>query len=88
MRILSIDALRDQGGWSWNQWYTVGTITPEELATLKTNRQILKYMRTNGFLSTHHSAGRVAVEDDQYNLVIMAKGSRRPLFAIEYGNED
>jgi hypothetical protein len=41
-------------------------------------------MREQGYLSAK-SAGRVAIDDDQYNVVIVAKGTREPLFAIEYG---
>ena len=31
------------------------------------------------------SKGRVALEDDGYNVVIVNKSTREPLFAIEYG---
>ena len=82
--ILSIDAWRYDGGWTWNQWYRVGTIDTSTLATLKTPRQILRYMREQGYLSSQ-SSGRVAVADDQYNLVIVNKGTLEPLFAIAYG---
>lgn len=82
--ILSIDAWRDQDSWSWNQWFKVGTIDLATLETLKTNRQILAYMRREGYLGPR-SAGIVAVEDDQYNLVITERSTRMPLFAIAYG---
>ena len=85
MRILSIDAWRNEcGGWDWNAWYKVGEID----AIPDTNRKILSALREAGYLSDY-SKGRVAVEDDGYNLVIMDKGTREPLFAIEYGaNEE
>jgi len=85
--ILSIDAWRDGPGWTWNQWYRVGTIDTTTLATLKTDRQILAWMRREGYLSAK-SAGRVCVEDDQYNLVICERGNRMPVFAIAYGEVD
>ena len=83
MNILSIDAWRQPDGWQWNNWHKVGTFSePAEL--LDNPRRLLRYMRKQGYLSAK-SAGRVAIEDDQYNVVIVAKGTREPLFAIEYG---
>lgn len=81
-KVLSIDAWRDpNGGWTWNAWHDTGKRF--ELAN-QSNRAILKWFRAEGMLASG-SAGRVAVEDDGYNVVIMAKGTREPLFAIEYG---
>lgn len=82
--ILSVDAWRNGPGWDWNQWYNVGKIDLATLETLKTNRQILAYMRREGYLS-EASAGKVGVEDDQYNIVITERSNGRPLFAIAYG---
>jgi hypothetical protein len=82
--ILSIDAWRDGPGWTWNNWSRVGRITVGELNTLKTSREILSYMRREGYLSDR-SAGRVAIDDDQYNLVICERGNMMPVFAIAYG---
>ncbi len=82
--ILSIDAWRNPDGWDWNMWHKVGKIDLATLETLKTNRQILAYMREHGYLSAG-SAGKVAVEDDQYNVVVVDRVNRMPLFAIAYG---
>ncbi len=82
IRILSIDAWRDSGGWTWNNWYKVGE-APLELCNAKP-RAILQWMREAGFLS-QYSRGKLAIEDDQYNIVILARGTREPLFALEYG---
>ena len=82
-KLLSIDAWRDpEGGWFWNQWYSAGEFDLEEN---ESNRSILRKLRDAGFLN-EQSKGKVAVEDDGYNVVIMTKGTREPLFAIEYGN--
>jgi hypothetical protein len=82
-RILSIDAWRNQGGWEWNNWFHVG-----DMDTLPdNNRELLWMLREKGILSDA-SKGLVSVEDDQYNKVILAKGTREPLFAIEYGNHN
>ena len=82
-RLLSIDAWRDiDNGWTWNEWHAIGNV-PMDLID-KTPRQVFKYLRDAGYLSAQ-SAGRVALQDDDYNIVIIARGTREPLFAIEYG---
>ena len=83
-RVLSIHACRDREGWTRNQRYTTGVFAPEECLTW-TNRGLLKWLRETGLLH-EDSKGKVAVQDDQYNLVILARGNRMPLFAIEYGS--
>jgi hypothetical protein len=80
--ILSIDAWRDGGGWQWNNWHKVGACHVSVCD--RSPRAILRYMRAEGYI-THSSAGRVAIEDDQYNIVVIARGTREPLFAIAYG---
>lgn len=83
-RILSIDAWREAGGgWTWNQWYSLGTMPRE--AALSSTRKLLRYLRNEGLLS-RYSCGRVAVEDDGYNLVVVARKTREPLIAVEYGS--
>ena len=82
-RLLSIDAWRDiNNGWTWNNWHAIGSV-PMDLID-KSPRQVFAYLRAQGFLSPQ-SAGRVALHDDQYNIVITERGTREPLFAIEYG---
>jgi len=81
-RILSIDAWREREGYIWNAWYDVGDIDVDAIHW--NARKILKYFRDNGFLS-EKSAGKCAIDDDYYNIVIIERSTRRPLFAIEYG---
>lgn len=83
-QVLSIDAWRYDEGWTWNAWFKVGSV-PAEVASYPA-RKLLSFMRSEGYL-TERSKGRVAVEDDGYNLVIVSRGTREPLFAIEYGAE-
>jgi len=85
--VLSIDAWADSEPrtWNWNAWYSVGK-APASLAS-RSPREVLRFMRDAGYLSKE-SRGRVAVEDDQYNLVIVDKNTRMPLFAIAYGEAD
>lgn len=82
VRILSVSAYREQGSWTWDSWMEVGS-AGKELLELST-RGLLKYLREEGFLS-RGSIGQVAVEDDQYNLVVVDRSTRQPLFAVEYG---
>ena len=84
-RILSIDAWRDvEGGWTWSTWYDVGSIDRDALDALTTPRRILAWLRREGYV-TKASAGKVAVYDDGYNIVVVARGTGELLFAIEYG---
>jgi len=86
MKILSIDAWAEsEGGWTWNNWFTVGNITKEEFEKLDTNRKLIKFFRKE-FL-TGKSKGRVSVYDDQYNICLCDRSNGRPLYAIEYGPE-
>lgn len=83
-KVLSIDAWRSADGeWDWNDWHATGHEYPFDKLDA-TPRAILAWMRANGLL-TASSAGRVAIVDDGYNIVVIAKGIREPLFAIEYG---
>lgn len=85
MKVLSIDAWREsEGGWTWNQWFNVGSISKDDFEALKTNRAILKWFRDNGFTS-EFSVGRCSVEDDGHNIVICDRSNGMPCFAIEYG---
>ncbi len=79
-RLLSIDAWRNEDGWTWNNWYTI-----EEdiyLGYPITNRKLLAFCRRNRWLS-EESKGKLIVEDDGYNIVILTKGTKEPLYAFE-----
>lgn len=82
-RVLRIDAWRCDGSWTWNDWHQVGTVDQEEFREGTTDRAILMRLRKAGFLGSY-SRGRVAVEDDGINIVIVSRGTREPLLAIEY----
>jgi hypothetical protein len=83
-KILSIDAWAgsEPRSWEWNNWHTVGSWN----SIPDNNRAILKKMREDGFLNDK-SKGRVAIEDDQYNIVIVDRSNNMPLYAIEYGSQ-
>ena len=84
LSILSIDAWAEPVGWTWNNWFKVGTISKEDFEKLNTTRKVLKYMRDEGYL-TDNSIGKCTVEDDGYNVVVCDRSNGCPLIAIEYG---
>lgn len=83
--VLSIDAWRYGDGWTWNAWYKVDVLPWEVLSY--SPRKLLRTLREVGVLGDK-SKGRVAVEDDGYNIVVLAKGTREPLYALAYGEGD
>lgn len=83
INILSIDAWADgEDGWTWNQWHKVGScpLTTCDLPPA----DIIAYMIAEGYLG-ETAVGKVEVDDDQYNMVIVDADTREPLFALEYG---
>lgn len=82
-RLVSIEAWRDDGGWQWNQWYTVedGVYLGNDI----TARRLLKFMRQSGWL-TEKSKGRVRI--DWHNemcdpfIEILDKNTGEPLLAF------
>lgn len=87
INILSIDAWREpEGGWTWNAWHRVGAMPVTEFEAIADSpRKLFRRLRDAGMLS-EGSKGRVACEDDGYNVVIVNKSTREPLYAIEYGS--
>ena len=80
--VLSIDAWGNEtDGYEWNEWFNVGTI---DLDLDAENRQIIQAMVNAGYL-TRAALESAAVEDDGFNIVIIDKETREPVFAIEYG---
>jgi hypothetical protein len=79
--VLSIDAWGNlEDGYTWNQWFNVGTI---DLDLDGEDRQIIQAMVAAGYL-TQQGLDVCDVEDDDYNIVIVDKETREPVFAIEY----
>jgi hypothetical protein len=80
--VLSIDAWGNlEDGYEWNQWFNVGSI---DLDLDAENRDIIRAMVNAGYL-TALALESAAVEDDGFNIVILDKETREPVFAIEYG---
>lgn len=82
-RVLSIDAWREPHGWAWNNWYARGFV-PLAWCDLKP-RTLLRVLRKRGCYAMP-APGHAAIEDDGHNLVIMMRGTREPILAIEYAS--
>ena len=89
-RVLSIDAWADCCGceceedkpscWTWNNWLPL-----EDFEGVLTEETALDYLLQTYIKKEYWN--EFEVEDDQYNLVLIEKESRKPLFAIEYGGK-
>ena len=79
-KLVSIDAWRDDFGWSWNDvWKVEDKIYIEDDTT---TRQLLKFMRRNKWL-TEQSKGKVRVDWDNFELIeIQDRNTGRPLLAF------
>jgi hypothetical protein len=82
--VLSIDAWAgdEPGSWDWNSWHDAGKVSLDIDAE---PHEILAAMADAGFIRNPELGD---VEDDQYNLVIVDKASREPIFAIVYGDNN
>jgi len=80
-KVYILDAWRDpEGGWYENNRFRAGEV---ELPENATNRQILKAMRDQGFL-TQGSAGKAAAQNfhsDPPGMWIVNRNTREPTFA-------
>jgi len=87
MKILSVDAWAEpEGGWTWNNWFDIGSISKEEFETLKTDKEFRLWFKRNGYTTTANKR-KVSIDDDQYNVCLCDAKDGRPLYAIEYGPE-
>lgn len=84
VQLLSVDAIRDGEGWTWNNWFKLARV-PASLLDAKP-RVLFRELRKLDVLS-EESKGKLCIEDDQYNIVIMRKNTRQPILALEYGAE-
>lgn len=79
--MLSIDAWRYPDGWQWNAWYRIGEVP---LAWCDLPAREL-FVRLREHAPAWPKPGRCTIEDDGHNIVILARGTREPLFALAYG---
>lgn len=81
-KILSIDAWADGEGWTWNQWYNAGKT--EKIPD--TVEEFLEILDSNGYDCLTRKGWEL--DDDGYNVVLIASDTLKPYFAIEYGSEE
>jgi hypothetical protein len=82
--VLSIDAWGNQeDGYDWNSWHKVGMIDLD--LNLDADRDIIRAMVSAGYL-TATGLDVCDIDDDGFNIVIVDKETREPVFAIEYGS--
>ena len=94
-KVLSIDAWADCCGceckedtptcWTWNNWFNAGEYDEMEYGILN-EENALKFF-TDGVIKPGR-AHEFEIDDDQYNLVLINKKTRMPLYAIEYGSKE
>lgn len=88
MRVLSIDAWAgmEKHSWEWNNWSHVGDYLENAVGPL-TEESALRFFKSQ-IIDDPKFDKKYEIEDDQYNLILVEKRSRRPLYAIEYGNQE
>lgn len=71
--------------WTWNNWFNVGFFEGNlnELTAMEYFRENFK-----DHLTIDDMYQFFEIEDDLYNIVLVDKKNRRPLYAIEYGAKD
>ena len=82
LKLLSIDAWRDEGGWYWNNSFTLATGVYLDNPT---PRRVCRWLRENGYL-TEQSKGRVRVDMGHSYMdtmiEILDKSTNEPLLAF------
>lgn len=73
--------------WYWNSWCHVSTFYVSEYGEL-TESSAMKCFADKLSTSVDKLSQQCEIDDDQYNLVLIRKTDREPLYAIEYGNEN
>lgn len=84
--VLSIDAWaegpEEEKGWTWNNWFKVGTCDLETLPESDTDQ--IRWFVDQGYVNSR-AIKECEIDDDQYNYVIRVIETGEPLFAIAYG---
>lgn len=87
--LLQVDALKDDGGWYWNNLFKLesGIMISEDSDLLNSSRKLLKYFRDNLGVLSEYSKGRVCIDwghdiADGVMITVCNKNTGEPLFAI------
>lgn len=73
--------------WAWNNWHKVDEYKEEENGELNEENALNFFFDQYITITREEFLSRYELDDDQFNLVIVERNSRKPLFAIEYGSE-
>lgn len=72
--------------WTWNNWHQVSTFYESEYGKL-TEESAKQCFAVKLSGSVEHLEAKFEIDDDGYNLVLINKTDRMPVYAIEYGSE-
>ena len=84
-KLLNVDAWHDGEGWTWNNWHTIEDGIYLHETVMQSARKLLKFCRENLRILSNESKGKLSIEDDGYNVVVLVRGTNEPLFAFCYG---
>jgi len=84
-KLLNVDAWHDGDGWTWNNWHTIEDGIYLHETVMQSARKLLRFCRDNLRILSNESKGKLSVEDDGYNVMILVRGTHEPLFAFCYG---
>lgn len=92
MKVLSIDAWANCCGcdheegspeacWTWNAWY------PLKTRAEKIPESVEEFGKLLGAIPSRFNPENYELDDDGYNVILLEKKTRMPLYAVEYGLE-
>ncbi len=82
--VLSIDAWGNQeDGYEWNSWHKIGTIECD----INNQDSVISALVAANIIHADAWVNHGDIEDDGYNLVIVNRSTREPVFAVEYGSK-
>ena len=84
-KLLNVDAWHDGDGWTWNNWHTIEDGIYLHETVMQSARKLLRFCRENLRILSNESKGKLSIEDDGYNVVVLVRGTNEPLFAFCYG---
>lgn len=91
-KVLSIDAWNDGDSWTWNNWFNNGEYDSLENGELNEENALGYFFNEYYSLNERNKSIKdflenYDIDDDQYNLVLVRKSDRMPIYAIEYGSQ-
>ena len=72
--------------WTWNNWFNISTYYESEYGNL-TEESAKKCFADKLSGTVKQLEEKFEIEDDGYNLVLIDKTNKMPIYAVEYGDE-